>query len=127
MSVKLSREWAQKAEEDYQAALFLSHKRKPLFLNAICFHSQQAAEKYLKAYLALKGISFPKTHDLVLLKKFCMEKDADFEFISDLIISLNPYSVEFRYPGEQATRQDMKIALAAVKEIRELIKRKLKF
>ena len=100
MSVKLSQEWAQKAEEDYQAALLLSRKRKQPLLNTTCFHSQQSAEKHLKAFLALKEISFPKTHDLILLNKLCVKEDSDFEFISDLVVSLNPYSVEFRYPGE---------------------------
>jgi HEPN domain-containing protein len=44
MSVQLSREWARKAEEDYQAAWLLSRKRKRSFSNAVCFHSQQAAK-----------------------------------------------------------------------------------
>ena len=126
MSLKLSREWASKAEEDYQAALLLSRKRKHPLLNAVCFHGQQAAEKYLKAYLTLKKISFPKTHDLILLKNSCTKREGDFELLSDLVISLNPYSVEFRYPGEQATRRDAKRASLAVKEIREFVLRKLK-
>jgi predicted nucleotidyltransferase len=49
MSLKLSREWAGKAEEDFQAALLLSEKRGSRLLNAVCFHSQQAAEKYFKS------------------------------------------------------------------------------
>ena len=102
MSGRLCREWQQKAEEDYQAA-----------------------EKYLKAFLSLKGGHFPKTHDLILLKNLCLKQETDFEFVSDLVISLNPYSVEFRYPGEQATKRDAKTALAAIKEIREFIRVKL--
>lgn len=50
MSVNLCKEWIQKAEEDYQAALLLAKKTKNIFLNAVCFHSQQSAEKYLKGY-----------------------------------------------------------------------------
>lgn len=68
MSAKLCHEWALKAEEDYQAALVLARSRKRPLLNSVCFHSQQAAEKYLKSYLALKGARFTKTHDLILLK-----------------------------------------------------------
>lgn len=66
MSVTLSREWLLKAEEDYEAALLLSRRRKKPLLNSACFHSQQAAEKYLKSYLSLKGVRSSKTHDLVL-------------------------------------------------------------
>lgn len=125
MSLKLSREWAEKAEEDFQAALALSKKRRPSFLNSVCFHSQQSAEKYFKSYLALKEISFPKTHDLILLKNLCVKKEGDFEMVGDLAITLNPYAVEFRYPGEKATRLDAKRALACTTEIREFVRRKI--
>ncbi|MBW1960508.1 MAG: HEPN domain-containing protein [Deltaproteobacteria bacterium] len=30
----------------------------------VCFHAQQCAEKYLKAFLTFKNIDFPKTHDI---------------------------------------------------------------
>jgi len=126
-SCELAREWIRKAEEDYQAALFLSRKTKPALLNSICFHSQQAAEKYFKAYLAMRKIRFPKTHDLILLKNLCAKEKGDFELISDLVLSLNPYSVEFRYPGEEATRQDAKHAISVAKEIRGFFLEKLKF
>ena len=33
-------------------------------LNAVCFHTQQCAEKYLKARLEEGGLSVPKSHDL---------------------------------------------------------------
>lgn len=121
MIQKLYQEWLKKAEEDYQVALVLSRKIKPSFLNSVCFHSQQAAEKYLKAYLVLNKVRFPKTHDLILLKNFCRNCESEFELISDLIMALNPYSVEFRYPGEDATRKDTKRALIIVEEIRKFI------
>lgn len=126
MSVKLYHEWAQKAEEDFEAAHLLGRNRKKRLLNTICFHSQQSAEKYLKAYLTLKKIHFSKTHDLILLKNLCSRKDGSFELISDLVISLNPYAVEFRYPGDQANRQDAKRAFSAAQEIRDFVKKKIK-
>lgn len=126
MSVKLYREWIQKAEEDFEAARLLAKNRKKRLLNAVCFHSQQSAEKYLKAYLTLKKIRFSKTHDLILLKNLCSKKDGSFELIADLVISLNPYAVEFRYPGDHANRQDAKRAFSAAQEIREFVKRKLR-
>lgn len=125
MNQRLYQEWLNKAEEDYQAALVLSRKIKPSFLNSVCFHSQQAAEKYLKAYLTLKKVRVPKTHDLILLKNLCAKTESDFELISDLVHSLNPYSVEFRYPGEDATREDSKNAIAMVREIRNFFRQKI--
>lgn len=126
MSVKLCHEWALKAEEDYQAALVLAHSKKHPLLNSVCFHSQQAAEKYLKSYLVLKDVRFTKTHDLILLKNLCVKRDGEFELLSDLVVTLNPYAVEFRYPGEQANRRDVKRTLAAAKEIRDWVRRKIK-
>jgi HEPN domain-containing protein len=41
-----------------------------MFPDIVCFHAQQAAEKYLKAYLVFLEQDFPKTHaleDLVLI------------------------------------------------------------
>jgi HEPN domain-containing protein len=34
------------------------------FTDTVCFHAQQCVEKYLKAFLVLEGIDFPKTHDI---------------------------------------------------------------
>ena len=125
MSGKLAKEWLCKAEEDFAVVLILSKKRKRLLMNTVCFHSQQAGEKYLKSYLALKGIDFPKTHDLILLKNLALKTESDFEFIADLAAVLTPYAVEFRYPGEQATSKDVKMAIAAIKEMRDFILKKL--
>lgn len=124
MSDKLFREWMKKAEEDYQIAVLLSRKKGLRFFDAICFHSQQTGEKYLKAYLALEKILFPKTHDLILLQKLCLKREGDFEFIADLAENLNPYAVAFRYPGDQANQKDAKRALSAAKGIREFIRTK---
>ncbi len=124
MSDSLFREWMKKADEDYDIAVLLARKKSTRFFDAICFHSQQSGEKYLKAYLALKKISFPKTHDLILLQKLCLKCDGGFEFIVDLVSNLNPYAVAFRYPGDQADKKDAKRALTAAKGIREFMRSK---
>lgn len=55
--------WIDKAEKD-----LLSAKHELSFPDAVretvCFHCQQAVEKYLKAYLVFLGISFTKTHEI---------------------------------------------------------------
>lgn len=40
---------------------------RPQPLEIICYHSQQVAEKLLKALLTAKDISFNKSHDLTYL------------------------------------------------------------
>ena len=66
--------------------------------DTVCFHAQQAAEKYLKAYLVFQGDIPPRTHDLGVLLRLARDFDdaldslrADCEFLTD-------YAVEARYP-----------------------------
>src|ERR1700691_65874 len=62
-----TREWVLKAEEDFLAAAALNRLRKKPLWNIVCFHVQQAVEKYLKARLEEAGLSVPRTHDLLHL------------------------------------------------------------
>lgn len=55
--------WVEYAEEDLVMAKSALRRNKPLTTSS-CFHSQQSAEKYLKAMLVSQDIEFPKTHDL---------------------------------------------------------------
>lgn len=50
------------AEKDYKSALILARAPDPQ-MDAAGFHLQQAVEKALKAWLAWKGIDYPKTQD----------------------------------------------------------------
>ena len=45
-------EWIEKAEGDYRTAEREMRVRKAPNYDAVCFHAQQCAEKYLKAFLA---------------------------------------------------------------------------
>ena len=60
-------EWIDKAEGDRFSAQREVRARKNPNYDAACFHSQQCAEKYLKARLQEGGIAFKKPHDLVNL------------------------------------------------------------
>ena len=63
----LTQEWVDKAEEDWNAAQTLSRARNHPGYSAACFHTQQCAEKYLKARLQEANIVFSKTHNLIFL------------------------------------------------------------
>jgi HEPN domain-containing protein len=121
MSDLYVKEWINKAEEDYVVATSLARKRKRPTPNAVCFHCQQCAEKYLKAFLVQNAIVFRRVHDLLELHTLCLSVNPSFELIADLLDQLNPYSVEFRYPGEEATVEEAKLALRAMKEVRRFI------
>lgn len=58
---ELVRRWLAKADQDIRAGEALLAADRP-FSYPVCFHSQQAAEKYLKALLTWHQIEFPKTH-----------------------------------------------------------------
>jgi HEPN domain-containing protein len=118
-------EWIRKAEEDYFAALALARQRKNFTPNAVSFHCQQCAEKYLKAYLVQHGVAFPKTHDLLELHILSLGVKPALELIGDLLDSLNPYAVEFRYPGEEVNSDEARAAIRAMKEVRRFLRNEL--
>lgn len=60
---EFTREWIRKAENDFKTAEHLL-QGGPDFAEGTAFHSQQAAEKYLKAFLVWHQIEFQKTHDI---------------------------------------------------------------
>lgn len=44
-------EWIRKAEQDFEYARMGIRRRKSPLYDGVCFHAQQCAEKYLKAFL----------------------------------------------------------------------------
>ena len=66
-------------------------------LDIVCFHSQQCAEKSLKAFLVLADHDFPKTHDLPKLLKMCIGHDEEFSALEEAAGFLADYAVETRY------------------------------
>ena len=65
---------------------------------AFGFHAQQAAEKALKAWIALLGEVYPPIHDIEGLLDFLAARGAAVESFGDLV-DFTPYAVEFRYTG----------------------------
>jgi HEPN domain-containing protein len=85
--------WITYAEEDHKAAKTLMDLKKPL-LSAACFHSQQCAEKYLKALLILKDADFPKPHDLPTLNTLCAQTGILTGFDLQQLADLKKYAVQ---------------------------------
>jgi HEPN domain-containing protein len=59
--------WTEKAEHDFLAAEYAMDLAGEGLTEIVSFHCQQCAEKYLKALLLYRGVTFPRTHDLRLL------------------------------------------------------------
>jgi len=97
-------EWIAKAEGDFVIVQRESRARNSPSFDGICFHSQQCAEKYLKAVLSQHGVTFGKTHDLVLLLEQAVPFYPKWELLRADMAYLSAFAVAFRYPGESADK-----------------------
>lgn len=61
------------------------------------FHAQQAAEKLIKALLALGGHDYPRTHDLGLLLDLLDSVDVRIPESLLTVENLTPFATVFRY------------------------------
>jgi HEPN domain-containing protein len=123
---EFTREWLRKAEIDFKTARHL-YQGGPDFAGGSAFHSQQAAEKYLKAFLVWHQIEFQKTHDIQALLKLAGKVDENISEILQGAVSLTPYGVEYRYPGDypEVTESDAERALQLADLVRAEIRNRL--
>ena len=90
----LVRGWLRRARSDLVAMEALLNAGA---FDAACFHAQQAAEKYLKAFLIHHDTQFPFTHELDKLIKLCAGIDPSFQSLATTADSLTPYAMKLRY------------------------------
>lgn len=108
---------------DLDSARTLRSLKRP-GLDVICFHCQQAVEKFLKAWLSLKDTQAPKTHSISEILNICVRFDPEFSRIAHAD-ALTPYAVEVRYaddfymPSEEETEKALELAGQAEAFIRE--------
>jgi HEPN domain-containing protein len=116
----MTAEWLAKAEEDYSVAGGLLRRRR-VPADSVCFHSQQAAEKFLKALLQERGMHFGKTHDLEGLLRLCMAAFPQLTLLAGDAQLLNDYAVRYRYPGIDATKKQAQSAVKAAGRVRHVV------
>ena len=109
--------WVHKAESDWEVAHKLAGENPPP-RDIVSFHCQQAAEKYLKAVLQENGLVVPRTHDLADIIDLLLPGDATLARLRRQAGSLTRYAVDYRYPGEMASKRQMEAALRHVDLIR---------
>ena len=114
-----------KAEEDFLAATILARRRKRPLWNSVCFHTQQCAEKYLKARMQESGIPILKTHDLEVLLDQLLAVEPLWESFRPATQNLTDFAVSFRYPGEDATKDEARQSLKDCKTIRHEVRQSL--
>jgi len=122
-------EWLAKTDEDFEFARVNFQESKPFFAQ-ICFHFQQAAEKYLKSFIIAHELEFLKIHDLPLLLKICLSKDPFFEQLREDCEYLTTFYVDTRYPVHWPTKfshHEAQKVFEAAERIRSVVKDKLGF
>jgi HEPN domain-containing protein len=120
-----TREWVEKAEADFATAGRELRARNQPNYDAAAFHAQQCVEKYLKARLVQSNIRFPKTHDLDQLLDLCLPHDPLWSVFRAMVVELSSYAVAYRYPGDSATRELAKTAVANCKTMRDAVRASL--
>jgi len=106
-ALDLAKEWLRYAKSDLKTANHMFYNVNPKEIEISCYHTQQCAEKSLKAYLIIKNIDPPRTHDLLDLNNLCFAYEPSFSVIQNYCIFLNPYGVHVRYPNEFAVDDTM--------------------
>ena len=83
------------------------------------------AEKYLKAYLQEHDQDIPKIHKLFDLLKLCKEIDTSLEILLPDLKELERFSVNVRYPGTSADKDEARIAFKAAQAVKVFLKQRL--
>lgn len=118
-------EWINKAEGDWATANREYLVGKNPNYDAVCFHAQQCAEKYLKAYMQEKGIKFKKIHDLEILLNDILPTEPSWAALRNDLIVLTSYAVEYRYPGMATIKTEAEDAVRHSGSVSNTVRRTL--
>lgn len=115
-----------KADKDLLTA---EHEKtfSDMVTESICFHCQQAVEKYLKAYLIYLDILFPKTHEIGELITLCEKGDIQIAEFKEEADTLSDYAVEVRYPDDwfEPSFEETGQAIEIARKIKEYVIEKI--
>ena len=107
------REWMNRA----RSSLAIAKNRVPqVYLEDLCFESQQAAEKAIKALMVKRNIDFPYVHDLARLLSLLKEAG---EAIPDAVgqaRKLTRFATVTRYPINQTVTEQHYLEALAIAE-----------
>jgi HEPN domain-containing protein len=96
----------------------------------VCLHFQQAAEKYLKAFIVGNELKFRAIHNLLELLEICRQKEPGAEELQQACCFLNPFYIDTRYPVHWPAHYDRNTAIEAKQmtdKIRDWVSKSLGF
>jgi len=111
-------EWLDRADGDLRVAEREIGAADPV-LHVVCFLSQQAAEKYIKALMEERCIVPRRTHDLIVLLDLVGE--ALDPPARARIAALSTFGVSARYPGMDADMESAEEAVATARLVKTLV------
>lgn len=120
------RQWLHKAESDLlNIRNNLAAERIPT--DTVCFHAQQAIEKFLKAVLIANGRNIAKTHDLVKLLTDVADIIPELLQYEERLEEISEYSVGVRYPDDYYEPElvEAEKAFAVAQQIEKIVKNTL--
>src|SRR5260221_9652793 len=100
---RLTAAWVRKAEAHHLRAVNLARVLRNDH-DGVCFHCQQAAEKYLKALLEELGLGVPRTHILRDLAGLLLPHYPVLRTLHRGLKFLTRFAVGIRYPRDDATK-----------------------
>ena len=122
----MSDPWLEEAALNLRAASAMA--RDGRLFGLACFHSHQAAEKALKAYLIHHGRGLLRIHDIEYLVLLCVREDRRFRTLIPEGIYLNPFYIEINYPILDPVRISPRVrrrALTAARKISRFVETRL--
>jgi HEPN domain-containing protein len=124
----IANKWIEKAEKD-----LLTSERELSFqdpvTDTVCFHCQQAVEKYLKAFLVFHQVYFTKTHNIGSLIELCATIDASFNDELEDADTLTDYAVEIRYPDSswpEPNIEEARESYAIARKVKKFVQKKFR-
>lgn len=114
-----TKEWVAKADADLVTAKREAAAVESPNYDAVCFHAQQCAEKYLKGVLAENELRIPRIHDLEVLLNQLVPSYPTLSNVMHLARILSAMAIEVRYPGMSADEDDAAESVKAAVAIRD--------
>lgn len=113
--------WKIKADNDLKTIENELNSNEPV-TDSICYHAQQAAEKYLKLFLVSNGKEPAKSHNIAFLKNACGSINPVFFELTN-IEYLTDYAVDLRYPDNfyMPTLEESKEAYSDAKKVKKFV------
>ena len=119
------REWLNRARSDL---LMARTQKEGIYLEDLCFHAQQAAEKAIKALLIKHSVKFPYVHDIAELLTRIENEGLRIPKLVKQAGKLTRFAVFTRYPGiaQDISEREYKEALTIAAEVIRWVQNRLK-